>query len=121
MALSTAWAASSCDGVDRSLPTGLVSAWTPELAKQLEVENLDVIEAFRFNGWSIILVDTHKADRAFLFYAHDPLMSRYTTLWSGAAAPDEEDDIKGWALKNAQNIPLKLASCFAWHVTKDHE
>ena len=66
-------------------------------------------------------VDTHQSDEAFLFYARDPLTSHYITLWSGAAASNEEETIKDWTPKNAPNIPLKPASCFAWHVTKDRD
>ena len=118
---SVAGAASPCEGVDRSLPVELRSPWALELAKQLGVSSVDVLQSFRLNGWSIIYVDTHRSDEAFLFYAHDPLTSHYITLWSGAAARDEEEDVKSWTLKNAPNIPLKLASCFAWHVTKDRD
>ena len=80
-----------------------------------------MLQSFRVDGWSIIYVDTHQSDEAFLFYARDPLTSHYITLWSGAAASNEEETIKDWTLKNAPNIPLKLASCFAWHVTKDRD
>ena len=71
--------------------------------------------------WSIIYVDTHESDEAYVFYAHDPLRSRYVTLWSGAARMDEEQEIKVWTIKNAPGIPQKLAGCFAWHVTKNRD
>jgi hypothetical protein len=116
---SGAWAASPCDGVDRSLTMMLQAAWAPEIAKQLGMKSVYVLQAFRFKGWSIIYVDTRQTDQVYLFYANDPLTSHYVTLWGGDAAMDEEDDTRAWTLKNAPGIPPKLASCFAWHVTKD--
>jgi hypothetical protein len=120
---SWAWAASPCDGVDRSLPNERKAALAPQiakqLAKQLDTAKVDVLESFQFRGWSIIYVDTHVSDETYLFYAHDPFTSRYITLWGGAAANFEETEIRNWTLKNAPGIPPKLASCFAWHVTKD--
>src|SRR5271168_3585878 len=87
---SSAHAVSPCDGVDRGLTAAQQSAWAPEVAKQLSVSNVDVLQSFRVDGWSIIYVDTHQSDEAFLFYARDPPTSHYITLWSGAAASNEE-------------------------------
>jgi hypothetical protein len=116
-----ACAASPCDGVDRSLTTERSVALAPGIAKQLHVPTVDVLQSFRFAGWSIIYVGTHQADEAFLFYAHDPLKQHYVALWSGGARMDEEQVIKIWVVKNAPGIPSKLAGCFAWHVTKDRD
>jgi hypothetical protein len=116
-----AHAASPCDGVDRSLTTERRAALAPAIVKQLHVSIVDVLQSFRFGGWSIIYVATHQADEAFLFYARDPLKSHYVTLWSGGARLDEGQAIKDWVLKNAPSIPSKLADCFAWHVTKDRD
>jgi hypothetical protein len=121
VSVSAARAVSPCDGVDRSLTVEHRSAWAPEIAKQLSVSSVDVLQSFRVDGWNIIYVDTHQSDEVFIFYARDPLTSHYITSWSGAAASNEEETIKDWTLKNAPNIPLKLASCFAWHVTKDRD
>jgi hypothetical protein len=118
---SSGWAASPCDGVIRSLSNERKTALAPAIAKQLNASNVDVLQSFQSGGWSIIYVDTHQADEAFLFYSHDPLTNRYITLWSGAAARYEEQDVKSWTIKNAPGIPPKLASCFAWHVTKDRD
>lgn len=114
----SAWSASPCDGVDRSLMSKTKSALAPEIARQLHAQRADVLQSFRFEGWSIIYVDSHEADNAFLFYSHDPLRSHYVTLWSGAAMGDEGSSIKDWTLKNAPGIPSKLAACFAWYVTE---
>ncbi len=120
-AASSAWAASPCDGVNRSLTKERKAALAPVIAKQLGVERVDVLQSFRTGEWSIILVETYQSDEPFVFYAHDPATSRYITLWSGAARTDEEKEIREWTLKNAPAIPSHLARCFAWHVTKDHD
>ncbi len=114
-----AWSASPCDGVDRSLTPERKAAFSIAIAKQLHLRKVDVWEAFQFGGWSIIYVDVPEADPPFLFYSHDPRTSSPVTMWSGAAAYFEEQEIKTWTLKNAPGIPPKLANCFAWHVTKD--
>ena len=104
--------------VDRSLTNERKAALAPEIAKQLNVSSVDVLQLFQIGGWSIVTVETPQSDEPFLFCARDPLASRYVTSRSGARS-DEEPEIKDWALKNAPNIPSQLASCFAWHVTKD--
>jgi hypothetical protein len=85
------------------------------------VPSVTVLQSFRLDDWRIIYIDTHQSDETFLFYAHDPLKSHFITEWSGAAMIDEEEEMKSWTLKNAPGIPLRLASCFAWHVTKDRD
>lgn len=91
------------------------------IARQLHAQKVDVLQSFRLDGWTILYVDSHEADEAFLFYSHDPLRPRYITMWSGAAARNEEQSIRAWTLKNAKGIPPKLASCFAWYVTNDRQ
>ena len=111
--------ASPCDGIDRSLTAEAGRALASAVSKQMQKANVDVLQSFRSGEWRIIEIDTHDADNAFLFYAHDPVSNSYITLWSGAAASDEEEGIRTWALNNAPNIPLRLATCFAWHVSKE--
>ena len=119
MTVSAACAAPPCDGVNRKLTNQRKAALARPIAKQLRVLAVDVLGSFRVGGWSIIYVGTHQSDQAFLFYAHDPLTSRFVTLWGGAARSSEEHEIRIWTLKNAPGIPKKLADCFAWHVAKD--
>jgi hypothetical protein len=116
---TSACAATPCTGVDRRLTTQQKSAVAPEIAKQLKAKTVDVLQSYRAGGWSIFYVDTHDSDDAYVFYAGDPRRSRYITLWGGAAMEDEEQAIKAWTIKNAPGIPRNLASCFAWHVTKE--
>jgi hypothetical protein len=110
-----------CADVSRNLTTERKEALATAIAKQLEMSNIDVLQSFKFGDWSIIYVDTHQSDEVFLFYAHDPMTSRYVTTWSGGAAHDEEEKIRSWAIKNAPGIPAKLAGCFAWHVTNNRD
>jgi hypothetical protein len=116
-----AWAATPCDGVNRNLTPQRKSEIAPSIAKQLQVPKVDVLESFQAGDWSIVYVDTHNSDDAFLFYPHSPLTSRYVTIWGGAAMRSEEKAIRDWTLKNAPGIPGRLASCFAWHVTKGRD
>jgi len=117
--LSSACASGSpCDGVDRTITSARKENLAPQIAQQLGVARVDVLQSFRSGDWSIIYVATNQSDDVFLFYSRDPLISRYITMWSGAASTNEEQNIRDWTLKNAPDIPQNLASCFAWHVTK---
>lgn len=113
--------ATPCDGIDRSLTPERRVALAPAIAKELSSRSLDVLQSFRSDSWSIIYVDTHEADRAFLFFDSNPLTGHYVTLWSGTARPTEEQEILNWATKYAPGIPSALARCFAWHVAKDRD
>ena len=107
VAAQTAWSASPCDNVDRSLTDKSKAALAPVIARQLRAKKVDVLQAFRFGGWTIIYVDSHNSDPPYLFYSHDPLHEHYVTLWSGAAAFFEEQEIKDWTRKNAPGIPAE--------------
>ena len=115
--LPCAWSRSPCDSVDRQLTDKRKVDLAPEIARQLDVEKVDVLKSFRLEGWTIIYVDSHEADEAFLFYSHDPLHSHYVTMWGGVAMKNEQRSIRAWTLKNAPGIPPKLAGCFARYVT----
>ena len=121
MTLTSVACASPCSGVDRQLSEERKAELAPEIAKQLNATRVDVLQSFRLGRWSIVYVDTHQADEAFLFFADDPLVNHYVTLWSGAASKSEEKSVKGWVVKNAPGIPHRLASCFAWHVTRNRD
>jgi hypothetical protein len=115
--LPCAWSRSPCDSVDRQLTDKRKAELAPEIAKQLDVEKVDVLKSFRFEGWTILYVDSHAADEEFLFYSHDPLNSHCVTTWGGIAMKNEQRSIRAWTLKDAPGIPPKLAGCFAWYVT----
>src|ERR1017187_2701114 len=115
------WSQSPCDNVDRSFTDNSKVALAPVIARQLRAKKVDVLQSFRFDGWTILYVNSYDSDETFLFYQHDPLHTRYITMWGGAAASNEEQSIKNWTLKNAPVSPPKLASCLAGHVTNDRD
>jgi len=113
--------ASPCSGISRQLPSTEEPATAREIAKQLNFPSVDVLQSFRSGSWRILYIDTHATDDVFLFYSRDPATQHFITLWSGAAMPSEGNSIKTWVIKNAPGIPDGLASCFAWHVTRDRD
>ncbi|SBT05596.1 conserved exported hypothetical protein [Candidatus Accumulibacter aalborgensis] len=119
MLLSSTAHSQPCNGINRQLDNERKAVLAPVIANQLQASAVDVLQLFRLGNWSIIHVDTQEADEVFLFYAADPLTSHYTTLWSGAAARNEETQIMNWVITNAPGIPKRLAGCFAWHVTRN--
>ena len=120
-AMATGAVASPCDGVDRSLSDVRKTELAPSIARQLKVPSVDTLRSFRYLDWTIINVDPHVSDAAYLFFAGDPLKSRYVALWGGAATASEGPEIERWVQRNAKGIPRKLAACFAFHVTKSRE
>jgi hypothetical protein len=116
-----AYTGEPCAQVDRTLTEGSKKDLAPALAKQLGVPNVDVLQLYRYKGWTIIYVDTHETDETFLFFSGDPHSQHYITSWSGAAAYFEEKEILQWLFKAAPGIPAALAKCFAWHVTKNRD
>lgn len=120
-ATSPILAENACSRVDRTLATNRAKALGPVVAKHLGMKHANISKSFQFGGWSILYVSTGESDDAYVFYSHDPMQNKkYVTLWGGAAREDEEQEIRAWTLKNAPGIPDTLASCFAWHVTKEH-
>jgi hypothetical protein len=113
------YAASPCAGMKRVLTEQRKAAVAPAIARHLKAQKVDVLQSFQSGDWSIFYVETHETENVYVFYAHDPLTSRYVTLWSGVAESDEGPAIKAWILKHAPGIPRSLASCFAWHVTPE--
>jgi len=107
-----------CDGIDRSLSAEAKLMLAPVIAKQLQTTAVDLLSSLKSGAWTILYVNPHDADEAFLFYSGDPLTSRYVTLWAGAATRDEESSIRKWVQANAPDAPPALAECFAWYVTK---
>lgn len=115
----TVCAQDACSAVDRTLPKERAKALGPLVARQLNAKRAEISQSFRFGGWSILYVSTGEADDAYVFYSGDPTRNKFVTLWGGVALQDEENEIRTWTLKNAPGIPLTLAKCFAWHVTKE--
>ncbi|MBC7489024.1 MAG: hypothetical protein H7240_02450 [Glaciimonas sp.] len=107
-----------CKGIDRRLSKEHKAELGLIIAKLEKYNQVDVIEAFRFNSWHIIYIDNHVSDEPYMFYSSNPSSSKgAVTSWSGAATIFETTEIEEWVLKNAHGIPRQLASCFAWQVT----
>lgn len=122
-AQALAWVeATPCKGVERQLIKNPAPRLASAIAQQLQVKAVDVLQRYRYAGWSIVYVDTHVSDQPYLFYSGDPIQAKHpVTLWSGAATLFETSDIEQWVLQNAPGIPKTLASCFAWHVTLNRD
>jgi hypothetical protein len=121
VAISTCTYASPCDDIDRALSSSRKEILSAEIVEQLQRPISAVLQSFRLEEWCIIYVAPHQTDEVCLFYAHDPLISNYLAMLSGAAMYDEEEIIRSWTIENVPGIPKKLAACFAWHVTKDRD
>lgn len=117
--LATHALGSPCSGIDRSLDGSRRAQLAPAIAKQLATESVDVLQSFRYSGWSIIYVEPRDLEPAYLFFSAEPLKSSYITLWAGAATATDGPAIDRWVQQNARGIPTQLASCFAFHVTHD--
>jgi len=114
-----AWSQSPCGGINRGLSKGDQIGLSRRVS-DLQGRRVDVLQSFRFHGWTILFVEPYTSDEEDLFFAHDPFSSRYVALWGGGVAPTfEKKNVRRWVLKNAQGVPRKLASCFAWYVTAD--
>jgi hypothetical protein len=113
--------ASPCEGIDRGEIENRNRKLASDIAAQLNVPGVDVLRSFKLDRWSIVYVDTHVSDQAFLFFKQDPVKSHYLILWSGVARRNEEPSIRKWALQNAPGIPKKLAACFAWYATEGRD
>lgn len=118
---------SPCEGMIKNLSEKNKADLEDAIAKQLnspekvKVSSVALRRVLASHNWSIIHVAPPRAEDVVLFYAGNPLTSRYvtvwaTTMWADAMFNDDEPKIKAWVLKNAPGIPPKLASCFAWYV-----
>jgi hypothetical protein len=132
--ISAAAHASPCTGVDRTLTQSQKIAFLPSIERHLNnqlckglgqiisMSAEDIFQVFRVDKWHIVYVNSHVSDEPFLFYNSTPDgAERYLTAWAGGAAMDEGPEIYAWLLREAPGIPHKLASCFAWHVTRDRD
>ena len=111
---------SACVGINREITSQSKAILTPVIAQQLHVRTVEILESFKIDRWSIYYVNPIQADSVYVFYAGNPINEHYVTLWGGYAFSDEKDKIKSWVIKNAPGIPIQLARCFAWRVTKSH-
>jgi hypothetical protein len=110
--------ASPCDGVDRSLNAQRKAQLEVAIAKEHGRQTVKVFDSFKSDGWFILFTDASEGDEPYFFYSKDPLLGGHpVTAWSGAATIFETSDMEKWVKENVPGIPIRLASCFAWHVT----
>ena len=112
---------SPCSGVDRTLTEARKVQLAPLVARQMGITSAEILQSYKYQSWYIIYVNTHVSDEAFLFYPGDPSRTKYLTAWGGGAGVNEGPEVLQWLKRKAKGIPNKLASCFAWHVTKDRD
>ena len=120
--LSRASVASPCDGVSKELSAEQQVELTPiltrQIANQIEVQSVKVLESFHYRNWYIFYVAPDSADEVFLFYSDNPTKSSYLLAWPDAFSEnDEKNVLKAVSSGKTKGIPEKLAACFAWRVT----
>ena len=120
---SISWVnATPCDGVDRHLEARRQARLEAVIAKQQGRKKVKVFESFKSDGWFILFTDASDGDEPYLFYSKDPVKgSPPLTAWSGAATIFETSEVAQWVKQNAPGISVRLANCFAWHVTLNPE
>ncbi len=121
-------AKSPCGGLSPDPDPPRTRALAPIVAAQLmarepalrNVAHLDVqvLRTFECSEWQIVYFRTNASDEAFAFYDGPPAQHAYRALWSGAAAPADEAELRRWARTNVSDAPDRLAACFAWYVTQ---
>lgn len=122
-AQSIAWIdAAPCARVDRGLTDRRRVQLEAAIAKEQKRNKVKVFESFKSGQWLVLFTDASDGDSPYLFYAADPADgSRPVTVWSGGATIFETSEVAQWVKDNAPGIPVRLANCFAWHVTLDRQ
>jgi len=90
-----------------------------EIATLASSSVAEVLESYRFMGWTILLVQPNNLEKAYLFYAPGFKESKYVTLWAGHALDGEGPSIRAWVTENAPGIPERMVVCFASIVSSD--
>jgi hypothetical protein len=110
-----------CDGVNKVDIKPLEKYekyYVKHLKKEMsDVQKVKVLEAYEYEGWRIIYVDTFVSDEPYLFYKGMPSDGPFLTFWSGAATYFETEETDAYIQKEAKGIPAKLSKCFAHMVT----
>ena len=121
LSLSAALADTPCAGVDRRLPGTEKQTLERAIAAEMGLPHVELLQSYRHEGWRILYVATFRTDDTFLFYRRDPPRGRILARWGGAAGKDEGPEIHRWVRRNVRGIPPRLATCFAWHVTRGRD
>jgi hypothetical protein len=118
--------AAPCQGMEKKLTAkekaelGRAIARQYSAAEKMEVPSAEVMCVFASGDWSIIRALPYAAEPLYFFYRGNPLTNSYVTSWYGIVMPEDEPEVKKWALENVPGIPPKLAACFARYVTQGH-
>ncbi|WP_133159225.1 hypothetical protein [Superficieibacter electus] len=118
--LSATLAGTPCDGVSRDLgltPEQIITL-KANIGLQVDSDHVDIEDVYQEQGWSIIFIDSHNADKSYLVFSDDVLTSRYITRWSGAATIFERAKLTAQFKKEAPGIPEHSAHCIAWHIAE---
>ncbi len=73
----------ACAGVDRALTRSFSASVEPEIANQLGVDKVEVLQSFHYGQWRILYAEPSFRDGVFLFYSDDPKVQHFVTEWSG--------------------------------------
>lgn len=120
MVSSVAIAHTPCDGINRDLrfSSEQIVSLKANIDRQASAEYIDIKNIFSEQGWSVLHIDSHNSDEAWLFFSGDIMTAHYVTLWSGAATIFEGPDLVAQFKKEAPGIPDHLARCLAWHIAE---
>ena len=116
-----AWSVSPCDNVDRSLTDTSKTVLAPVIASQLHAKKVDVLQSYRFDGWTILYVNSHDSDETFLL---SPTTRSITVTSQCGVVPRHGMRSKASESGHSKTLQVSLGSwlsCFAWHVTSDRD
>lgn len=109
---------SPCIGTTSTLEDNETVELIAALERQFQQERIEILNTFKYGGWYILLTTAGEGDEPYLFYPQHPALAKEPiNSWSGAATFFETEEIYQGILKDTPEIPIKLAQCFAWHVT----
>lgn len=110
-------AAQSCETFERC--TIDKSKFKNVIEQKMHEHDIDVQRVLCSNDWHIIEIDRHSADREFLFYQSNPLVSTYQQLWSGVIAEHEAAVVKQQIEFLNPGINKDLANCLVENILDD--
>lgn len=87
------------------------------ISPQVFSTDLEILNVFKKQGWSILSINPNNAEPAYLFFSSDLLTSHYVGLWSGAYGEMTRSELVVAFQKEAAGIPEDLAQCVAWFLT----
>lgn len=119
VSMSPLWAQTPCSGIDRDLglsPEQIVRM-KENISPQVFSTDLEILNVFKAQGWSVLSINPNKAEPAYLFFSSNLLTSHYVGLWAGAYGEMTRSELVVAFQKEAAGIPENLAQCVAWFLT----